>query len=615
MLWNIPFFIALTVAIAAAVLGAMRLFGKYKRGRVVHVIHICLVAAFLCAGLLCIAPYWEEHTAEKLDPVMAVIKTAVLSFTKAVRVFGADEMYDIVLAHIGLAPEWLRIPYGVFALLIQFFAPIFTFGFVLSFFKNAAAYVRCFLNRRRDLYVFSELNERSLLLAEDLQRNHPKARIVFTDVFEDGEGMYELSESAKEMRAIRFKRDIAGIGFACHSKKRTITFFVMGENENENADHAIRLIDRHGSRENTNLYVFVTGVESELLLAAKMKTERAIQVRRIDGTRSLITRVLYERGVEIFEGARPLEGGEKQISAVVVGMGKRGIEMTKALTWYCQMDGYHLSIHAYDADPLAEERFSALCPELMSPDYNGVVLPGEAEYTIRVHGDHDVDSKKFADAILALRDATFVFVSLGSDGKNIEVATKLRTLFEQNGARPRIWTTVYDSAAAGILSEATNSARQAYRIDFIGDLRAAYSEKVVMDSELEQDAFRRHKSYCDGDAEKIEDFWRYEYCYRSSVASSLHADVRIKCGIPGAELNASEMTEAQKTRLEALEHRRWNAYMRSEGFVHSGSTDRSSRNDLGKMHHNLVAYPRLHQRDKDKDRRVGILGGIEGRGK
>ena len=61
------------------------------------------------------------------------------------------------------------------------------------------------------------------------------------------------------------------------------------------------------------------------------------------------------------------------------------------------------------------------------------------------------------------------------------------------------------------------------------------------------------------------------------------------------------MTEAEKDAVQRLEHRRWNAYMRSEGYVFSGSADKKSRNDLGKMHHDLVDYEALTEEEKRKD--------------
>ena len=45
--------------------------------------------------------------------------------------------------------------------------------------------------------------------------------------------------------------------------------------------------------------------------------------------------------------------------------------------------------------------------------------------------------------------------------------------------------------------------------------------------------------------------------------------------------------------------------MRAEGYVYSGSKDKKSRNDLAKMHHDLVDYSALSEEDKRKDSSVG----------
>ena len=117
---------------------------------------------------------------------------------------------------------------------------------------------------------------------------------------------------------------------------------------------------------------------------------------------------------------------------------------------------------------------------------------------------------------------------------------------------------------------------------------------------LEADALQRHLK---GGNE--EEFWQYEYNYNSSVASAIHMKARIACGVPGADKKEEELTGGERAVIESLEHRRWNAYMRSEGYIYSGSPDKSSRNDLAKTHNDLVDYAMLSEEEKRKDSRVG----------
>ena len=83
------------------------------------------------------------------------------------------------------------------------------------------------------------------------------------------------------------------------------------------------------------------------------------------------------------------------------------------------------------------------------------------------------------------------------------------------------------------------------------------------------------------------------------MASAIHEKARIFCGIPGA--GKEVLTQQERDAVEPVEHRRWNAYMRSEGYIYSGSPDRSSRNDLAKMHHDLVKFDLLTEEEKRKD--------------
>lgn len=568
---------------------------RYKTGRVVTPINLMIVGVFLSGTAFFMPVYLSLFSGEA-----SALKSLLVSMHDVFQLFTINNDFSLIIDSAGTLSRGIADVYCVLGAVLYVFAPLLTFGFLLSFFKNISAYKNYIIRFFSKAYIFSELNEKALALAESIRACDKKALIVFTDAFENDEEEYcDFIERAKALGAVTFKKDILAVNFKLHSKKSEILFFAISEKESENIAHSLKLLKEYSQRENTRLYVFSAGIESELLLAHAEKG--CVKVRRVDDVQSLINRILYEQGSKIFENAIEDENGLKHISAVVVGMGRYGTDMLRSLAWFCQMDGYRVTIDAFDRDEQAADKLAALCPELMSEEYNGVYVEGEAQYFINVHSGVDIDTQSFAGEIKKLSGATYVFVALGDDSENIKAAAKLRMMFERNGAKPVIQAVVRDSDANKALQGIKNYRGQEYHIDFIGDLKTSYSEKVIIDSELEASALSRHLKWGEE-----EEFWAYEYNYRSSMASAIHMSARITCKIPGAEKTEKELTPEENEGIKRLEHRRWNAYMRAEGYVYSGSPDKSSRNDLGKMHHDLINFAELSEEDKQKDIRVGL---------
>jgi len=591
--------------LVAAVICAVRQMGRTrKRNFFFAPLNVLFVGVFLAVTILFIPVHFdwqsEAYQGSYTKAFLSFLDSILLALYSAIRYFIADGDYDLIFCHI----ENALIPaYATVGIVLMVVAPLLTFGFVISFFKNLNAHVAYIASYFKSVYVFSELNDRSVALARDLRRQHPKCAVVFTNVFRDEvDEMKELWQDVSELKPICFRKDILSVDFRAHSKKKDIHFFVIAGNEQENIRNGIRFIKAYGDLPNSYLYVFTSDAVSELLLSAEKNG--SMIVRRVNPARSLIDQTLYDEGIELFRNARPDEDGIKQIGAVVVGLGEYGRSMVKALTWFCQMDGYRVKIDAFDQDPLAEERFCGSCPELMDERHNGVFVPGEAEYTLRIHSGSFVGTKSFMDQILALTDTTYVLVALGDDEENLKAALQLRMLFERMNIQPVIQTVIYDSEKKAVLSGKANYKDQPYRIDYIGDLDSSYTEKVIIHSELDTDALSRHLR---GGYYTEEQFWAYEYFYHSSIAASIHAKMRILCNIPGADKPDHELTEHERSVLEALEHRRWNAYMRAEGYVFSGSTDKRTRNDLAKLHPDLVPFDMLSSSEKRKDSKIGAM--------
>ena len=275
--------------------------------------------------------------------------------------------------------------------------------------------------------------------------------------------------------------------------------------------------------------------------------------------------------------------------------------MLKALSWYCQMDGYRLSIDAVDISPFAEDKLRAECPELLDSEHNGVRAAGEAEYYISFHSGVDFRSTEFERIVSGLPETTFAFVALGKDSDNIEAGVKLRGIFERAKARPDICAVLRNSDKKQAVRGVRNFKGQEYNIDSIGDIPSVFTEKEIIHSEIEEEALKLHLEW---GVEEV--FWRYEYNHRASIARAIHRRARIACGQLNSDVPYDRQTPEEREKSGILEHKRWNAFTRAAGYRYSGSTDKSSRNDLGLIHNDLVSYNLLSDRTKKKDRDISV---------
>ena len=590
---------------------------RYHSGRFFTPTNVMFLGSFLASFFTFVPIYWDKVDLG-INVVSHIGKTILIAAHHSIRLFVIDSDFDIIQdAAAAIDYGWLKVMFTSVGALLFVVAPILTFSFVLSFFKNFAAYRKILTHPSAPLYVFSELSEKSLALAKSIVKENEKALVIFSDVYEkDEEESFDLIEESKEIGAICLKNHMLSLNLKFKSKNSSIYFFAIAEDDSENISQALSIIKNpiYRYRKNTRFYIFSITTEGELVISNlqsglveeikaagedKSKRKPEILIKRVNDMRSLVYRTLYDEGEELFHNAITVGENEKLVSALVLGTGGQGGEMIRALSWFCQMENtdvkYRVKINAFDKDKKAKEKFTAICPELMDERYNGVYVDGEAQYRIDIYGDIDIDTTDFTDKVRSLGPISYTFISLGTDELNVKAAVTLRTLFEQLHQKPIIQAVIYDSKNKKALEGAKNAFGNTYDIDFVGDRDTLYSTHVIIDSELEDAAIEIHQRY----GAPMHSFWAHEYNYNSSMASAIHNATRIKLGIFGA--GKSELTIEERDFIETLEHRRWNAYMRSEGWIYSGGKDKATRNNLGKMHHNLVCFDDLSEEDKRKD--------------
>lgn len=517
----------------------------------------------------------------------STFEAIIISMHNAIQFFTADSDFGIISGNAENLSGWIKPAYSLLGTVLIILAPILTFGFLLSFFKGVTARLKHIMHLPADSYIFSEINTKSVSLAQSIRKKDKKAIIVFSKASVEDEIDSELIGGAREIKSILYKKQITDIIIPWKPFSKKVLVFAINESESQSISDTLQLIKKHNNRKNTEIYLFSCSMESELMLNNTDKG--SLIVRRINPIRSLLNYILLNDGNQLFDSAKEDSNGEKEISAVVVGVGALGTEVLKSLAWYCQMDKYKLKLNAFDIKEDIKDQFTALCPEFIDEKHNGLVKDGEAFYKINIHSCN-VKTETFKNAIRQIKNVTYVFISLGDDSLNVDTAVNMRILFEQMHIHPSITTIVSDSEKKAALFDAKDRNNKSFDINFIGDDKTIYSDDVIINSELEKEALELHKRYNNGNPLG---FYEYEYNYKSSTASALHLKAREHCGI-------------SNDAVEELEHKRWNAYMRSEGYIFSGSDNPETRNDLGRMHHNLVPFGELSKSDKDKDRRVGI---------
>lgn len=605
-MWEACFIVSVVVFITFLIISLVKNNKKRKRFNVFRPRNYLFAGTFI-ASVIMFLPCYKIFFGES---ELAVLKTLALSVHNTIRLFVVDSDFEFIAETTGEITSGLKEAYQIHAAILFLCAPVLTFSFVLSFFKNVTAYIRLFFAFGEDLYVFSDLNEKSLALANDISAKYKRATIVFTDMGSEKENG-GLIEKAEETGAIFFKKNISSVKISFRLKSKKTCFFIVGYDDDENVKICSELYKKYENNPDCAIYLFSESKQSELFFNG-LSLSRKIKTVRVSEARSLIYNYLYEEGHKLFEGACRAESGEKTISAVVISDGGFygcGKFAAKTLPWFCQLGGYRFKMTVLSEKESAESEFHAECPDFLDPSCNGVYAEGEAQYDIKVCSGINFEGYEFEQLLSDIKDVSFVFVSLGSDEKTIDCAAKAKKVYERCALKPTIVATVKDSEKIRAIENARATDGRFFGIEYVGDSESLYSEKAIVNSELEKRALETHMRYPASGLTKEEHermFFSQEYSYNSSCASALHAKLRSDLGVAGANKKESELTEEEREETSVTEHRRWSAYVRSCGYVYSGSPEKSSRNDLAKVHNCLIPFNELTEEYRKIDTDVAV---------
>ena len=181
MIWYLCFAVSACI-LCASVLYAVLLLKKYRSGMLLTPVRAIFAGIFL-AVFVGLVPMFVVIL--KGEPGY-LLKLFIYDILQTIQVFTINVGSDLILDHINSSATAISGVYSTYMTCLFFVAPILTFGFLISLLKNVLADLFYKLHFWGDVYAFSELNEKSLMLAQSIRSGSRKALIVFTNVDRDG---------------------------------------------------------------------------------------------------------------------------------------------------------------------------------------------------------------------------------------------------------------------------------------------------------------------------------------------------------------------------------------------------------------------------------------------
>ena len=220
-MYTVPFVIFFLLSIAAEAGFTIYALLVYRRklysSQGLSPIIIYTIGVFLAVLMMFLPIYYFQYS---FGDFYTFLRPLLLAVHNTMRVFILDGEFDIVRDAMQGLPTAVRVVLSTHAAILYVLAPIMTFGNVLSLFQNFQAELRYrYSCRNRPLYIMSELNRKSLMLARDIMETKGKEKpvIVFTDVYpQKNEESSELYSAAWAIHAICLSRDVRRVG-----KRRT----------------------------------------------------------------------------------------------------------------------------------------------------------------------------------------------------------------------------------------------------------------------------------------------------------------------------------------------------------------------------------------------------------
>ena len=419
-------------------------------------------------------------------------------------------------------------------------------------------------------HIFSEADGNSIRMAKNLSRDdqlciflRARRSSLDGDVLTELQDINHFLYPRDEIRFLRWKS----------RRSRTLRFYFLSENTDENfrrmeellnAVPEKKLFQPAGTGEDDvfqqELYL-LSETESAPLLIEHLRNKlkgngifRNTELRLLDRYRAISYDLLRRK--PLYDHLSETPGGDR-LNILVLGFGKIGREFFRAACSLGILHSCRTEFTLCDQDIHTKlSRFLSQCPELdRSVCFRARTLDAETACLER---------------LASVQDFHYILVALGDDERNIRVATRLTQHYRlrrweakaQNAKDdpPQICVNIEDTIKHGYVRDLWEDS-----LHIFGGLDQVFTEAVLMPRDLWKAARYIHGALTSPKNGGAPQRWG-EYERRSSMACAAHAPSYRKVPDFSDIVKNWDPKDRLCSALIDTEHRRWMAYVRSEGL-------------------------------------------------
>ena len=563
-----------------------------------------IMTAAISLSITCLTfQYFQLSAHNTLFATLAAIRYGTQAITMNVN---GDIAYSLNLS------QPLFTIYSLLLSALYILGPLCASMFILGFSRSVVEYLR--FRQKGHVHVFSELNERSVVIASSLYKKRPDSMRVFCQTENASEA---LKTKARASHSLLVRYDETKLRLR---KKRKYHFYEIFDDHNltlKRTAELVSVLNKQKKPVSATTRVFINHDQLEMVRNIDERINADgynVRIRYIDENQAEATELFHHM-------MNTMQIGQKgyHYNLLIIGCGQCGLSIFRTAAWLMVLPESTYTIHLVDknartiASNLKEE-----CPEFFNAPLEAYFTddPTGKNYDIVFH-DLDVKNAAFSDLLNTISVPDLIVVALKEDNLNHQIATKLCRIFASESDA----LSVPPLAARMRSKETSTLISGSAPIYYFGSIEKRYDYNNLIHPELEEAAKVVHRSYYRSNewTPEIEhEFYRYVN-YESSFGQALAMIARRRYILASKPSNIDSdawikeklSDEKYLSFLGFAEHDRWNAYQRINGWrcasleqtrVIAESTGGAKvKNDALLLHPAMVSCQELQKREEDID--------------